>query len=94
MFTMVNILSKKQIQPNQELKEIETKNSDKEDNSYTPKYEPNDTEYQRGEILDDLMFSHCLQKCGYCVLAKLTTLNMLGLYSKWLKDAFQSSFSR
>ena len=30
MFTMVNILNKKQIQSNQELKEIETKNSDKE----------------------------------------------------------------
>ena len=73
---------------------METKNSDKEDNSYTPKYEPNDTKYQRGEILDDLMFSHCLKKCGYCVLAKLTTLNMSGLYSKWLKEAFQSSFSR
>ena len=29
MFTMVNTLNKKQIQYNQELKEIETKNSDK-----------------------------------------------------------------
>ena len=30
MFTMVNILNKKQIQSNQEIKEIETKNLDKE----------------------------------------------------------------
>ena len=30
MFTMVNTLNKKQIQYNQELKEIETKKSDKE----------------------------------------------------------------
>ena len=30
MFTMVNTLNKKQIQYNQEPKEIETKNSDKE----------------------------------------------------------------
>ena len=30
MFTIVNTLNKKQIQYNQELKEIETKNSDKE----------------------------------------------------------------
>ena len=30
MFTMVNTVNKKQIQSNQELKEIETKNSDKE----------------------------------------------------------------
>ena len=71
---------------------METKNPDKEENSYTPKYEPNDTEYQRGEILDDLMFSPSLQKFGYCVLAKLTTLNMSRPYSKWLNDAFQISF--
>ena len=30
MFTMVNTINKKQIQYNQELKKIETKNSDKE----------------------------------------------------------------
>ena len=30
MFTMVNVVNKKQIQYNQELKEIETKKSDKE----------------------------------------------------------------
>ena len=30
MFTMVNTINKKQIQYNQELKETETKNSDKE----------------------------------------------------------------
>ena len=69
------------------------KNQIKKYNTYTPKYEPKETEYQKGEILDDLMFSHCLQKCGYCVLAKLTTLNMLGPCSKWSNDAFQTSFS-
>ena len=56
------------------------------------KYEPKETKYQKGEILDDLMFSHCLQKCKYCVPVKLTTLNMSRPYSKWLNDAFQISF--
>ena len=36
MFTMVNTLNKKQIQYNHELKEIETKNSDKEIQSVHP----------------------------------------------------------
>ena len=78
MFTMVNALNKKQIQYNQELKEIETKNSDKEIQFVYPQI--------RARFLDDLMFSLCLQKCKYCVPAKLTTLNMLRLYSKWLRD--------
>ena len=37
MFTMVNTLNKKQIQYNQELKEIETKNSDKNKQFVHPK---------------------------------------------------------
>ena len=69
------------------------KNQIKKYNSYTPKYEPKETEYQKAEILDDLMFSPSLQKCEYCVPAKLTTLTMLRPYSKWLNDAFQTSFS-
>ena len=60
--------------------------------SYTPEHEPKETEYEKGDILDVLMFSPCLQKCGHYVPAKLTALNMLGSYSKWLKDAFQTSF--
>ena len=50
MFTMVSTLNKKQIQYNQELKERETKNSDKEIQFVQPIYEPNETDYQRGDI--------------------------------------------
>jgi len=96
MLTIVNTLNKKQIQKNQELEELEAKNSDKKYNLYTPKCEPRETKYQKEEILDDLMFSPCLQKCGYCIPAKLTTLNIPGPYSKWSKarNSFHSTVYR
>ena len=77
MFMMVNTLNKRQKQYNQELKEIETKKSDKEVQFVHPH-----TKAQRGEILDDLIFSLCLQKYGHYISTRLTTLNMPRPYSK------------
>ena len=56
MFTMVNTLNTKQIQYNQELKKQRLRIQIKKYNLYTPKYKPNETEYQKGEILDNLCF--------------------------------------
>ena len=82
MCTMVNTLNKKKKQKDQELKEIELKNQIQQYNSYAPKHESKETEYEKVNILDFLMFSPCLQKCGYYVPARLTTLNMSGPYFK------------
>ena len=73
----------------QELKEIETKKSDTAVQFVHPQ-----TWAQRNRVQKRRHFrcSNVLalsSKCGHYVPSRLTTLNMPGPYSKWLKDAFQ-----
>lgn len=60
---------------------------------YNPELETTETEYQTKEILRVLDISIYLQRYGYCIPAKLTTLDTPKPYSTSLNSAFPTNSS-
>ena len=68
----------KQIQEDQELKEIETRKSATVVQFVHPQIQAQRNKVQKVNILNVPNFSPCLQKCRHYIPTKLTTLNMPG----------------
>lgn len=82
VFMMMNTMNIKQIRRTQELKLTKCKKSRMERHCVNPKSKPTKTKHQIKEILRDLRVSPYLQRYGYYVPTKLTTLNMLEPYPR------------